>query len=125
MDKKSLAVLCLLMVMGCGVTGRVGNNSKDTATENKYIPKRTGIDTVIVKGKVFSAKTMKARIFLYGNDGYLLQAIHTYPDRVVFTQPDDTVVYNLETRKIVKNLSLERRTANVKCCCDYCCGRGR
>lgn len=120
MEKNLCAVLVMLMLAGCGVGRPAFKYSEKDEGRITYMPRRTGVDTLIVMGTVFSAKTMQARVFMYDDAGGRVQAIHTYPDRAVFSEAGDTVVYNQETRKILKNLSLERRTAHVKCCCDNC-----
>ncbi len=106
----SLAIAAGLVVLtggSVGVAAAIGADKNEKTIKVGAQDCKT--DTMIVRGNLFSEKDMRSRIFLLDKNGHRYQAIHYFPDDIIFSESGDTVLYDMERKKIVENMRMARQ----------------
>ncbi len=113
-----VAYIALMVVMvaaltagSVGVAALIAGRDKENkkSFEKLMTPKKMALDTMWIEGNLFSQQEMKSHILLLDKWGKQFYSVHYFPDDMIFSACGDTVVYDAIDKKIIRNMSLQRR----------------
>ncbi len=111
-EAKFTAVTLTLFLAALGL-GAVTSWAEERENVRGANAEKKALDTMLVLSKF--ARGPEARFLLVGRDGKTHQASHWLPNDMAYTMPKDTVLFDAEKEKIVKNLTMNRKISAFVC----------